>query len=105
MNRDLELQVFDEFVDEHYFPPAKNWPRQESLYRSCCRWALSEIRREFVARRDAPILDILGDMYAVMEDAMACADETEPYNGLYPTPSMVFGVGREMTEIVAGLYL
>lgn len=105
MNRALEIQILDEFIDENYFPPRKNWPRYESMYRSCCRWALDEIRKAFVERSQSTVLDILSDLYADMESAMAGADECAPCNGFAPTPALVFSVGREMTEIVAGLYL
>ena len=105
MNRALELQKLDQFTNENYFEPAKNWPRYEAMYRSCCRWALDEIRKEFAARPQSTVLDILSDLYAEMEAAMAGADECARCNGITPTPALVFSVGREMTEIVAGLYL
>ena len=105
MNRELELESFDQFVAENYFPPAKTWPKYEFAYRCCCRWALSEIRKAFVERCDARVLDILSDLYAEMEDAMAESDDTVRFNGVYAPPYIIFAVGREMTEIIAGLYL
>lgn len=105
MNREVELQVLDEFVDANYFPPSKNWPKYEFAYRCCCQWALSVIRDSFVKRASAPVLDILSDLYLEMEDAMAGSDECEVFDGSHPPAALIFAVGREMTEIVAGLYL
>lgn len=105
MNRALELQILNEFEDEHYFPPKGNWPKYEFAYRSCCRWAISEIRKSFQARPETSVIDILSDLYAHMETAMAEADETQRFNGVSVPASVIFSVGREMTEIVAGLYL
>lgn len=107
MNRTQELKVFDWFVDEHYFEPSKNWPKYEFTYRSYCRWALSEIRKSLAERPNIPVLDILSDLYRTMEDASAEAESKTMIgitNDKVPV-WLIFAVGREMTEIVAGLYL
>lgn len=102
-----ELAVLDEFENEHYFPPERNWPIWEFQYRCTCRWALSEIREAMTKRHSVQVIDILADFYELMDTAAAESSDigSECKSWTFPPPELIFSVAREVATEVAGLYL
>lgn len=106
--REVELQVFDEFCEENYFLPRKNWPQWEFENRILCRSALQDIRRWIAEADDVPVLDILQAYQDQMERCQEDVEYGPHYNALCERDSSttrMYAVAAEMADAVAGLYL
>lgn len=42
------ISVIQEYMDENFFEPGRNWPKYEFFERSCSRWAADEIIRRLI---------------------------------------------------------
>lgn len=107
--RAREIAILNDYISEHLFPPAHNWPIYEFKRRSYCRWAANEIRYRMAKNRSTPVLIILEDFektcrklslaYGAVE-----ADFRNPYSDSLGA-AFGFDVACDTAEDIAALFL
>ena len=103
VSRTQELAWFDAWTSD-FMMPEHGLPSYEFMYRSAYRWVLSEIRSDLVTSNKLPVFTVLENFARRMEDAESEAMSlTTEQNGMIPL-HLVFGLAREIADIVLGFF-
>ena len=103
ISRTQELAWFDEWTSD-FMMPEHGLPSYEFMYRSSYRWVLAEIRRDLVTSNKLSVFAVLENFARRMEDAESEAlSLTTEQNGTM-SPRLVFGLAREIADIVLGFF-
>ena len=103
VSRKQELAWFDAWTSD-FMMPEHGLPSYEFMYRSAYRWTLSEIRSDLVASDKLPVFTVLDNFARRMEDAENEALSLTTEQDGTMSPHLVFGLAREIADIVLGFF-
>lgn len=89
---EVAVSVIQEYIDEHLFEPASNWPKYYFQERSYSRWAAYEIKNRNITKNETPV-DIINDFINEM-------NQFEELNNKF-----IFSVARDAAKQILYLFL
>lgn len=103
----VAISIVQEYADENFFEPLKNWPKNEFIRRSYSRWALQEILSRLMEQEDILPWDTFFRMRSPIEVISEFIDELDSYVEISRDEKtrLIFSIARDSAEDALCLFL
>ena len=89
------ILILQDYITEHLFEPAANWPKYYFLERSYSRWVANEIIERIKAQPSKAPIIVIEDFILELDD---CCDRNQ-------NSKTLFSIARDAAEEIIRLFL
>lgn len=93
--KEKDISVIQNYMNQHFFEPAYNWPTYWFEGRAYSRWVANEILRLLKEQGSTPTIDIIKE-FILKLDEWSCMNEGT---------SRIFSIAREAAEDILYLFM